>query len=139
MEENVKITLVYEGAPDNETVTSDILDMEGYEGIMFFAGVTGGEAYSVDMKVQSGADSGLSDAADLAGTLLAIDPAAGAPGQGVVDVWRPLEQYVRCAVVAADATSPGACHIWAVQYGAHNKPVANTNAEFHASPAEGTA
>lgn len=139
MYDKVKIDAVHSAATDNATDYGTILDMSGYEGVMFIASVLKGEAYSLDMKVQQDTDSAMATAADLAGTLVAIDPAVGSDGFGIVDVYRPLERYVRVGVVAADATTPKAVHIIAIRYGAHNKPVSNTNAEFHASPAEGTA
>lgn len=138
--ENVKVTLCLFETSDNETATGTILDMSGFEGVAFVAAASLGEAVSIDLKAQQGAASDMSDAADLAGTLIAMDPAVGVNGVAILDVYRPAERYVRPALVVANATVPPFTAIVALQYGARTMPVTQTiTAEYHASPAEGTA
>lgn len=141
MYEDVKVSYCLMDTIDNETLQGTVLDMKGYEGVAFYAIIAKGEAVSIDLKVQGGDLADGSDAADLAGTLVAADPAVGTDGQAFVDVYRPIHRYVRPAAVSADATTPPAIAIVAMQYGAHERPVTQgaTAAEFHASPAEGTA
>lgn len=120
-----------------------IIDMQGFEGVLFIAAFGALTATQVtQIKAQQGADSGLSDAADLAGTL--VGPLADADGNKclVLDIFRPRERYVRCVVDrgTANAVIDG---VLAIQYGAADQPTAHDTtvkaAEAHASPAEGTA
>src|SRR5688500_9951966 len=84
---------------DNETLTSSILDMTGYAGVVFFAAVQKGEAATFSLKVQRGLVSNMSDAADLIGTAKSIVIATSTDGFGFVEVKNPGEQYVRAALV----------------------------------------
>ncbi len=128
------------GATDINGAT---LDMNGYEGVLMvcrFGVITSDAVTSV--KAQQGAESNLSDAADLEGTGITV--ADDDDNQlFVIDLYRPTEQYVRLVVDRATQNAVVAeAHY--VQYGPRKKPVTNTVAdlvtyELHVSPDEGTA
>lgn len=135
----VKITKVkdHSGAATS-TITSDIIDMQGYEGVMFVTSF-GTAAADNTITVQQNTANSASGMADLAGTKVV----SGTSDEDVwVDVYRPRERYL--CLVAARGTSSTLESIYAIQYGARVQPVDNTTSgtiigEAHASPAEGTA
>ena len=137
--ENVKITTqILDGAADNEAFNGVGVDMTGYEGVAFFAVIGEGEVITCTLKAQQDSDSAYGTAADLAGSALDVSPTVGAKGEGVLDIYRPAERYVRPVLTVGNFTTPTAVTVIAMQYGAHDVPVGNTG-EFHLSPAEGTA
>lgn len=120
-------------------VNGAIFDMSRYEGIVFIAKF-GTAATDNTIKAQQGADSGLSDAADLAGSSVAV----GASDEIVcLEIHKPIERYVR--MVAVRGTSTTLDWAVAIPYDHRGKsPVSNSVAgtiasEIHVSPAEGTA
>lgn len=119
-------------------VESSILDMAGYEGVVFFTSY-GTAATNNILKVQQDDANASGGMADLLGTGVA----SGSSDEDVwVEVYRPQKRYVRC--IAVVDTSSTVESIWALQYGARELPVDNTTSgtiigETHASPAEGTA
>ena len=129
-----------EGSADRNGAT---LDMQAFEGVLMcvkFGDIAAGAVTSI--KAQQGAESDLSDAADLEGTGITV--AADDDDQiFIVDLYRPQERYVR-VVVDKDAANNTEEMSWYVQYGAHKKPQSNNvtdevTCELHVSPAEGTA
>ena len=119
-------------------VTSDSVDMAGYEGVMFFSSYGTANANNLP-NLETSSDDGGSDAfTDLAGTEVGV----GASDEDVwVEVHRPRERYIKA--IFARGTSSTLGDIWALRYGAKTKPVDNTTAgtihgELHLSPAEGT-
>ena len=117
-------------------VNSDILDMQGFEGVAFFGSIATKNAGNY-AKVQQGANASLTDAADLEGTKLVT---AADAGSFLIDVYKPQERYVRCVVTRTASTALG--EIYAIQYNAHKAPVSqgsSIDAETHISPDEGTA
>lgn len=140
----VKITRVMNavaaGTTDQEGA---VLDMSGYEGVMFVAAFGALTATQVTkIKAQQGALADGSDMADLAGT--AVGPLADTDGNKllVLDIYRPLERYVRCVVDrgTANAVIDG---VIAIQYSGRVKPVVQGStvafSEIHVSPDEGAA
>lgn len=119
------------------TVTGTTIDMANFEGVLFIAKF-GTAAANNTLHGEQGADSGLSDAADL----LATETVGGASDEIMwLDLYKPRERYVR--VMADRGTSSTLDWGVALQYGARKLPVDNTTAgtihgETHASPAEGT-
>ncbi|MCC7365017.1 MAG: hypothetical protein IT303_11660 [Dehalococcoidia bacterium] len=144
LSDEIKITLAKAAQAAGTTdIESDVIDMSGYEGVLFlvtFGAITAGAVTSI--KAQQGAASNLSDAADLEGTGIAV--ADDDDGQTfVIDVYKPRERYVR-AVVDRATQNAVVGEIYALLYGAKELPVTNTVAntltlERHTSPAEGTA
>lgn len=141
---NIKITPAI--TPDNGTAgTTDIngatLDMQDFEGVLIevvFGAITASAVTSI--KAQQGAESDLSDAADLEGT-----------GQTIaddddnetfyIDLYRPQERYVRLVVDRGTQNAVVASATY-YQYGARKKPVSHATGvtgELHVSPDEGTA
>ncbi|HFD38541.1 MAG TPA: hypothetical protein ENJ31_01640 [Anaerolineae bacterium] len=132
------------GAAGTTDINGATLDMQGYEGVLMvvtFGAIVAGAVTSI--KAQQGAQSNLSDAADLAGT-----------GQTVaddddektfyIDLYRPTERYVRLVVDRGtqNATVAEALYIQYGQQGGRKSPSShgsNVSGEMHASPAEGTA
>jgi len=129
------------GAAGTSDINSSIIDMSGFEGVLFavtFGAITGGAVTSI--KVQQGAASDMSDAADLEGSAQTI---ADTDDEKVfyVDVARPLERYVRLVVDRGTANAVVSSAI-AVQYSPRNQPTSHgsgVSGETHVSPAEGTA
>ncbi len=119
-------------------IESDIIDMQGYLGVMFFTTIGTANAGNY-LKIQQGEESTLSDAADLEGTKVVC----GGNGEIVgTDIYRPTERYVRAHVTRTASTTCG--EIYAIQYGPSLMPVDNDtdgtiSFENHVSPDEGTA
>lgn len=144
MSDSIKITRVMNAVAAGTTdQNSSVIDMEGFEGVVFIAAFGAITASAVtSIKAQQGEESDLSDAADLEGTGISI-----ADDEDnmllVLDVFRPQERYVRCVVDrgTANAVIDG---VIAVQYGPRTKPTTHDSttvagSEIHASPSEGSA
>ena len=141
---NIKVTRVLNAVATGITAqNSSVVDMQGYDGVMFIGAVGALTATAVTgLKAQQGAASNLSDAADLEGSLASI-PDTGSNGVAVVDVYRPQERYVRAVFsrAVAGAVLDG---IIAIQYKGMKKPTTHDAttviaAKYLNSPAEGTA
>ena len=121
-----------------DDVNGTILDMSGYEGVMFFASF-GTAAANNTLHAQQDTAVGGGTMADLEGTSVGV----GSSDEDVwLDVFRPQERYVRC--VADRGTSTTLEFLIACQYNPREEPVDNTTAgtihgEVHRSPAEGSA
>lgn len=137
----VKLTKVADHTTAGTTdVTSAILDMSGYEGVLFFTSF-GTAAADNSLKAQQDTDSAGGTMADLLSTSV-VSGASPSNEDVWLDVYRPRERYVRC--IAVVDTSSTCESIWALQYGARERVVDNTTSgtitgESHAEPAEGTA
>ena len=139
LSKHVKVTMVKADSTTAGTaVTSDSVDMAGFEGVMFWVEMDTVNAANFANLAQS-SDDGSSDAfADLTGTKVV----PGDDGDtAMIDVYRPVERYVRMEVDRGGADTVLG-EIWALQYGAHKKPTTHgstIDSELHISPAEGTA
>ena len=144
LSKNTKLTRVSNAVAAGTTdVESAVIDMQNFEGVQFvvaFGTITAGAVTSI--KVQQGAQSDLSDAADLAGTGVAV---ADDDDNKIfyLDVYRPRERYVRL-VVDRGTQNAVVDGIFAQQYSPRKKPTTHDTTtvgggETHASPAEGTA
>lgn len=104
--DNAKIDQVlgYYAAAQNK-VTSDILDMAGYEGVVFIAGLgTIIEAGTIDVYPEQNTVNSVSGMAELAGTAAyTVTAAAAALTKSciIVDVYKPQERYVQCNITPA--------------------------------------
>ena len=141
----IKITRVMNAVAAGTTVQNgSVVDMSGWDGVTFIASFGTLTATQVtSLKGQQGQVSNLSDAADLAGTL--VGPLADGDSNKclVLDIYRPLERYVRPVVSrgTANAVIDG---VLAIQYRGRKSPVTQDTAtiaanEQHVSPSEGTA
>lgn len=125
-------------ANGTSTVNGAVVDMAGWDGAIFFTTIQTAAANN-GLKVQQGLDSGLSDGADLLGSL----QSSGSSDEGViVEVYRPLERYLRPVVVRGTSTVVG--EIWCLRYRGRSNPTSNSTAGTQAaktvvSPVEGTA
>ncbi len=83
-------------------VTSDILDMEGYEGVVFIAGLgTIVEAGTIDVYPEENSVDSTVGMAKLAGTATyTVTAAAAALVKSciIIDVYKPLKQYIQCNI-----------------------------------------
>ena len=123
-------------------ITSTSVDMQDFQGcrfIVIWGTITDG---SPSMKVRQGTVTGMTDGADLAGTLVA--PAVTDDNRmTVVDVHRPQERFLDCVVARGGVTGAVIDAILAEKYDPRVMPVTQ-NAdvavfEKHTSPAEGVA
>ena len=136
----VKIRKVSAGATSAGTeVISSVVDMAGYEGVLFFATIATANAGNY-MKAQQDTAVGMGSAADIAGSKVV----AAANGSVVwLDIYKPTERFVTANIIRAGANTVTG-DIYAIQYGGKVKPelnlVANTIiGELSISPDEGTA
>jgi len=123
-------------------VTSDTVDMAGFDAVLFlviWGAITDG---TPAVKVRSGAASDMSDAADLAGTSVAIEDTDDNK-MAIVDVTHISERYVNCVVTRGGSTGAVVDAIIAIKYKARSEPVTQSadvaGHEKHVAPAEGTA
>lgn len=126
LSKDVKITVVAAAATAAQTaVTSDVLDMSGYDGVMFIA-LTGDVTATSVLTLTAKANSANSTSSPTPVTQKATDAftagAADADSKAlVVDVYRPTLRYVFAELTrtTANAVVGG---IIAIQYSAANKP-----------------
>lgn len=138
LSKNAKFTkLADHTTAGTDNVVSTILDMQGFDGVVFLTSFGTANAGNY-IYVDTGTDASLTDAANLAGSKVT----SGSSDEDVVlDIYKPLERYLR--VTAVRGSSSTLESIWAVQYGPRKAPVSNSTsgtiiAETHISPAEGT-
>lgn len=127
------------GATDVVGATLDMADADGVLVIVNFGPITAGAVTS--FKLQQGAASDLSDAADLAGTQQAVADDEDNTSR-YVDLLKPAERYVR--VYVDRATQNATLNATYIQYKLRKCPPAAqgtgiTGGEKHETPAEGTA
>lgn len=140
LSEKVKIVKIKDhSTADTTAVTSDAVDTQGYDGVLFVTSF-GTAASGNTVKVQQSSDDAAADSyADLTGTSVT----SGTSDEDVfVDVQRPKERYLK--LVAARGTSSTLESMYAILYNPRSLPVDNTTTgtitgETHLSPAEGTA
>jgi hypothetical protein len=135
---HIKITKVKDHTTSADTaVTSDAVDMSGYEGVVFVTSFGTANAGNTILASQDTASGG--DYTDLLGTSVS----SGTSDEDVwIDVYRPSKRYVRCEIARGSASTLES--IYAIQYGPRVLPVSNVLSgtiigEAHVSPAEGTA
>lgn len=109
--------------------TSDIIDMAGYDGVIFVAGLgTIIEAGTVDVFVEQNTANSTSGMARLAGqtayTVTAAD-ALLAKSAIVVDIANPTEQYLQCNITPASQNAV-ILGIVAIRYSGRVKPTLNS-------------
>jgi len=141
---NVKITRVLAAVSDGQAASAtDILDMSGFEGVMFIAKVADVTSGSVlTLQVQQDALNGAGSMANLTGAVATYTAGATDADDDllVVDVYKPEKQYVRAVLTSAtqNAVKDG---VIAIQYGPVRKvPITQGStvlaSAFVASPAE---
>ena len=131
-----------EGVAGTSDINGSTLDMSGAEGVLIavtMGVITSSAATSI--KVQSGAASDMSDAADLLGTSQTIADTDDSK-TFYIDIYKPVERYVRLVVDRATANAVVSAANY-IQYGSRKVAISthgtNVSGEAHVSPAEGTA
>lgn len=140
-QKDCKVTRVMNAvAAGTSDQNSSVIDMTGFDSVQFIALFGALTATQVtQIKIQQGAASNLSDAADLLGTN--NGPLADADGNKMLmtQVMRPTKRYVRLVVDrgTANAVIDG---VIAIQFNSRSGPVTQDtsvkSAETHVSPAE---
>lgn len=128
-------------AAGTSDITSDTVDMQGFEGVVFIAHIgtlTGSQVTS--MKVQSSSDDSTYN--DLLGTDSGNMDDTDGDQLIVIDIHKPLERYLQAEVLrgTANAVING---VIAIKYGAATEASTQGatvfSSEDHVSPIEGTA
>lgn len=135
---NLKVTKVIAAATAGTGNTEGTeLNMAGFDGVIFLGGAMGTANAGNYFKLQQDEETGMASAADLEGSK--ITPTTD--GYAIkVDLYRPLEQYVRIYAVRGASSTLG--DVYAIQYSIAKTPVDDATgieSEFHISPDEGTA
>jgi len=129
------------GAAGTTDINGTTLDMQGFESVLMavrFGAITASAVTSI--KAQQGAESDLSDAADLEDTGQTIADSDD-DKTFYIDLVKPQERYVRLVVDRATQNAVVASAEY-IQYGARKAPTShgtNVSGETHVSPSEGTA
>lgn len=144
LSEQVKISTAITptaGVAGTTDIEGTVLDMAGFEGVLMIVRmgeITGNAVTSI--KAQQGAESDLSDAADLEGTSQTV--ADDDDDQTFyIDLYRPTERYVRLYVDRATQNAVVAAANY-IQYGPRKAVTSHgtgVSGEAHAGPDEGTA
>ena len=132
---NMKLTKVLAGAAAGTTaLNSASVDMQGFEGVMFFGTIATADATNYANAAQSSDDSTFAD----------LENTKVVPGDDadsfLIDIVKPTDRYIRCEIARGVSTATG--DVYALQYGARKAPVSHgstIDAETHISPDEGTA
>lgn len=129
LSKDIKITVVEAAAAAAQTdLTTDVLDMSGYEGVMFIAltgDVTATSVLTLTVKGNSANSTSSPTPVTQKATTAFTAAAADADSKAlVVDVYKPTLRYMFAVLSrgTADAIVGG---IIAIQYGASNKPTSN--------------
>jgi hypothetical protein len=133
--DDIKVTTVAPVATGTTTITGSALDMAGYDGALFIIRL-GSPATNNNIRVQQ-CDTTGGTYADLTGTLVG-NHATDSPL--VVDVYRPLEQFLKYQVTRGTTTTIDIVTV--IQYNSRNRPVtqpSGTQTEKFYNVAEGTA
>jgi hypothetical protein len=131
LSKNVKITLVQAPLADGQTdPDSAAVDMQGFEGVMF-VGIVGTVIGSGTAALKASQSSDNANFNDLSG-VAATGGAGGSDKFLVLDVYRPLDRYVRTTLTRAVANSIYGGTI-AIQYGAHKRPTIHDAATLAAA------
>lgn len=105
---------------------SDIIDMEGYEGVTFITPITDSADTGVaTMNIEQNSVDSSSGMAALSGAVATVTSAANDDINGqllVVDVYRPEERYLRANLTSATANIAYGNTI-AIKYGPKKKPI----------------
>lgn len=124
---NIKITRVSAAAAAAQTaVNSSIIDMQGFDGVLFLA-MTGdvSDTSVLTLKAEQNTANSTSGMAALGGAATFTAGATSADNKVLaLDVFKPTERYLR-AVLTRGTANAAVDGIIAIQYGAQNKPTAH--------------
>lgn len=121
LSKNIKITKIKAGQSTATTeVVSDVVDMQGYEGVIFITTIGSANAGNY-LKAKQDKAASMSDGVDLAGKKIV----ATAANQVVwLDIYRPTERYLTANIIRAGATTVTG-DIYAIQYEGNKFPETN--------------
>lgn len=139
---NVYFTTAATYASGTASVNGAEIDMLGYDGVMAILTIAAAGAGQVgDLHFETATVTGFSGGTDLLGTAIVTD------GDSddeiiVVDIYKPLERFLRAVITKDGANAVGASMIY-MQYKGIKVPTDNEvtdvcHYELHASPARGT-
>jgi hypothetical protein len=132
--EEVKITADAPTVTGTTAIDSTILDMAGYDGVLWIVRLGAPNAGN-NIRARQDTDPAMAAAADLLNTL--VNHATN--NVHMLELKAPLERYVRCRVTRGVTTTIDT--LVAIQYRAANRPPVQPTSilEQHLSPVEGTA
>lgn len=137
LSKNIKVLNLKDAATAAASDITDatVVDTAGYDGCLFITKF-GTSAANNGIKVQQDTASGFGAGADLASSQQLLD---GTKKIAIVDVYRPLERYLRPIVLRGTSSTHDATI--AILYSGRNRPVASddSNNKVIVSPSEGTA
>lgn len=141
-QEEIKITKVADAsAAGVTTVNSAVIDMSGFEGVVFLtaAGTVLATAVAT-VKVQQDSAVGMGTAADLAASGQSFTPTTDNLKSVMIDIKRPNKRYLRAVILRSVANSDFG-QIYAIQYRAKKAPVTQAvdKSKLLVSPLEGVA
>jgi hypothetical protein len=129
LSKNVKVTLVQPALADGQTdPDSAAVDMQGFEGVMF-VGILGTVTEGGTAALKAAQSSDNVNFNDLSGVVATGD---ASDKFLVLDVYRPLDRYVRTTLTRAVANSIYGGTL-AIQYGAHKRPTIHDAATLAAA------
>ena len=128
-----------DNSADNETLTGNGVDMQGYDSVCFITGAQLGEELTFTQKVQQATDDEYSDAADLADSSDSFTTDVYTDGLLFTEVHHPRERYVRPVITVPDANTAKAVFCVALLFNSTKGPLGANEGELLTSPAEGTA
>ncbi len=138
LSKNSKVVLVLAGqATGTSTLTTNPIDMQGFEGVMFVGSLATTNAGNF-AKARQGQQSNMSDGAELANTK--VVPVNNGDSF-LIDIYKPQERYVDLQIVRGGVTTVTG-DVYAILYGPRKIPTTHgptIAAETHISPAEGVA
>lgn len=117
-------------------INSDEVDMQGWDGVLFFMKMATANAANFINAAQSSVSGGTF--VDLAGTAVVVGTDADV---AALDIYRPTDRYLRCEVDRGGADTVTG-EMYALQYAESKAPTTHATTvdfELHVSPAEGTA
>jgi hypothetical protein len=134
LSEIIKITAGAPTATGTSAVTGAIIDMAGWEGVLWLARL-GSPAANNNIRAQQDTDPAGATMADLQGTLVTH----ATNNMLMLDLQRPQERYVRCVVTRGTTTTIDTMVV--IQYRSRNRPAVQpiSTLEQFLSPPEGTA
>jgi hypothetical protein len=129
LSKNVKVTLVQPALADGQTdPDSAAVDMQGFEGVMF-VGILGTVTEGGTAALKAAQFSDNVNFNDLSGVVATGD---ASDKFLVLDVYRPLDRYVRTTLTRAVANSIYGGTL-AIQYGTHKRPTIHDAATLAAA------
>jgi len=120
----IKLTKVMDSQAAAQTNRdSDIIDMQGYDGVMFLAsfGVLI-ENGTLELVVDQNTANSTSGMAELTGTVTHTCGASDSESMLAIDVYKPRKRYLRCGIEIGTQNAE-IDSVIAIQYGAHNRPI----------------